>query len=97
MGVISSDAALETADVALMDDDLTKLPDLFHLAKRTMNVVKEGVAVSIFVKALLGVLAIFGLVTLWVAVGIGDMGLTLAVIANALRLTRKSKNGQSND
>ena len=96
MGVISSDAALETADVALMDDDLSKLPDLFHLAKRTMRIVKEGVAVSIIVKALLGVLAIFGLVTLWVAVGIGDMGLTLAVIANALRLTRKSKNGQSN-
>ncbi|MHA2349817.1 MAG: heavy metal translocating P-type ATPase [Candidatus Thorarchaeota archaeon] len=95
MGVISSDAALETADVALMDDDLSKLPELFHLAKRTMKVVKEGVAVSIFVKALLGVLAIFGLITLWIAVGIGDMGLTLAVIANALRLTRKSKNGKS--
>jgi Cd2+/Zn2+-exporting ATPase len=89
LGVISSDAALETADVALMKDDLTKIPGLLSRAKKTMRIVRQNVAVSITVKLSLGVLAVLGLVSLWLAIAVGDMGLTLAVIGNALRLTRK--------
>lgn len=91
MGVISSDAALETADIALMDQDLRRIPRLISRSKKTMQIVRQNVAISISVKILIGILAIFGAVTLWIAIAIGDMGLTLLVIANALRLARKGK------
>jgi Cd2+/Zn2+-exporting ATPase len=86
MGVIGSDLALETADVALMEDDLEKIPILIQQAKRTMSIVKQNIAVSIGIKAVVAILAIAGLATLWLAVGVGDMGVSLLVIANALRL-----------
>ncbi|MHA2432469.1 MAG: heavy metal translocating P-type ATPase [Candidatus Thorarchaeota archaeon] len=87
MGVMGSDLALETADVALMKDDLEEVPLLIEQAKRTMRIVKQNVGLSIGVKAIIAVLATLGLATLWMAVGIGDMGVSLLVIANALRLT----------
>ncbi len=86
MGVMGSDLALETADVALMKDDLEEVPLLIQQAKRTMSIVKQNVGLSIGVKGIIAVLATLGLATLWMAVGIGDMGLSLIVIANALRL-----------
>ncbi|MFX1270567.1 MAG: heavy metal translocating P-type ATPase, partial [Promethearchaeota archaeon] len=86
MGVIGSDLALETADVALMEDDLEKIPILIRQAKKTMSIVKQNIAVSIGIKAAVAILAIAGLATLWLAVGVGDMGVSLLVIANALRL-----------
>lgn len=86
MGVIGSDLALETADVALMKDDLEEITHLIGQARKTMQIVKQNVALSIGVKAIIAVLATVGLATLWMAVGIGDMGLSLVVIANALRL-----------
>jgi Cd2+/Zn2+-exporting ATPase len=89
MGSIASDAALETADIALMDQDLTKIPALIKKARKTMSIVRQNIGLSISIKLLVGILAAFGLVNLWIAIGIGDMGLTLAVIANALRLVRK--------
>ncbi|TET10500.1 MAG: cadmium-translocating P-type ATPase, partial [Candidatus Thorarchaeota archaeon] len=89
MGTIASDAALETADIALMDQDLTKIPALIKKARKTMSIVRQNIGLSISIKLLVGILAAFGLVNLWIAIGIGDMGLTLAVIANALRLVRK--------
>jgi Cd2+/Zn2+-exporting ATPase len=89
MGAAGSDAALETADVALMDDDLTKIPMLITRAKKTMKVVHQNVATSLSVKGLTAILAALGVLTLWMAIGFGDMGLTFLVIANALRLARK--------
>lgn len=86
MGVISSDIALETSDIALMEDDLSRVPELLQRAKKTMGIVRNNVILSIGTKAILGVLAIPGFVSLWIAIGLGDMGITLAVIANALRL-----------
>lgn len=86
MGVIGSDLALETADVALMEDDLEKIPILIRQARRTMSIVKQNIAVSIGIKAAVALLAVAGLATLWLAVGVGDMGVSLLVIANALRL-----------
>ncbi|MDF1539176.1 MAG: cation-translocating P-type ATPase, partial [Candidatus Thorarchaeota archaeon] len=91
MGVISSDAAIETADIALMEEDLRKVPKLIQRAKRTMNIVRQNVILSISVKVIIGVLAVLGFTTLWMAILFGDMGLTLVVIANALRLTRRDK------
>ncbi len=93
MGVIGSDVALETADIALMQDDLSKLPYLIELSKNTMSIVKQNVIASILIKGSFAVLAFPGLVTLWLAVAIGDMGLSLAVILNSMRLSFvKSKN-----
>ncbi len=87
MGVIGSDVALENADVALIEDDLTRLVYLIDLGSKTTSVVKENIAFSIVVKGAFALLAIPGFISLWMAVGFGDMGLSLAVILNAMRLT----------
>lgn len=87
MGVMGSDVALETADVALMHDDLSKLTYLVDLSKKTVKVMKENILSSIIIKGSLAILAVLGLVTLWFAVGVGDMGLSLAVTLNAMGLS----------
>ena len=86
MGAVGSDVAIETADVALMRDDLTKLPYLFELSNKTMTIIKQNIVTAISVKVLFVVLAILGLITLMMSVGIGDMGLTLVVILNSFRI-----------
>jgi Cd2+/Zn2+-exporting ATPase len=86
MGAIGTDVALETADVALMHDEVSKVSYLVSLSRKTMQVVKQNIWASILVKGGFAVLAIVGLVSLWMAVAIGDMGLSLAVILNAMRL-----------
>ena len=86
MGAIGTDVALETADVALMHDDVSKISYLVSLGRKTMQVVKQNIWASILVKGGFAALAIVGLVSLWMAVAIGDMGLSLAVILNAMRL-----------
>jgi len=91
MGAIGSDVSLETADIALMQDDLSKLPYLVKLSEKTLKIVKENVLASILIKGSFSVLVFPGLVTLWLAVAIGDMGLSLAVILNAMRLLRLKK------
>ncbi len=87
MGAIGSDVALETADIALMHDDISKLPYLLKLSKKTLGIVKENIFVSIAIKGSFAVLAFPGIVTLWMAVAFGDMGLSLLVIVNAMRLS----------
>ena len=86
MGAIGSDAAIETSDIALMKDDLSKINYLFKLSKRTITVVKQNILASISVKGSFAILALFGFITLWMAVGAGDMGLSLMVILNAIRI-----------
>lgn len=84
-----SDVAVETADVALMEDDLSKLTYLIDLSKKTMAVVRENVIASVLIKGSFALLTFPGIITLWLAVGIGDMGLSLAVILNSLRIGRR--------
>lgn len=86
MGAAGSDVAMESADIALLHDDLSKLEYLVKLSRRTMRVVRQNVALSVLVKSSFALFAVLGFVTLWMAVGIGDMGLSLAVILNALRI-----------
>jgi Cd2+/Zn2+-exporting ATPase len=87
MGAAGSDAALETADVALMADDLGRLPWLIRHSRRTLRVIRQNVAFALGVKAAVFALALAGVATLWLAIA-ADMGASLLVIANGLRLLR---------
>ncbi|KAF0206990.1 MAG: copper/silver-translocating P-type [Actinobacteria bacterium] len=88
MGAAGSDTAVETADVALMRDDLSALPGFFALGRRTVANITQNVTLSIVVKFAVLVLAILGKATLWMAV-FADTGVALIVIANGLRLLKK--------
>jgi Cd2+/Zn2+-exporting ATPase len=88
MGAVGSDAALETAHVALMGDDLSKLPYLIELSRRTRRVIQQNIFFSILTKLTLGLGVFPGYVTLVLAVLVGDMGASLAVTGNALRLAQ---------
>jgi Zn2+/Cd2+-exporting ATPase len=87
MGAAGTDVALETADVALMQDDLPKLAEAVRLSRSAEGIIKQNVAVSILIKGLFVLLAPFGLVALWLAV-LADMGTSIAVTLNGLRLFR---------
>lgn len=88
MGAAGSDVALETADVALMSDDLSALPYLFRLSRRGERIIRENIGLSIFLKLSLAAGVPLGWVSLITAVLVGDMGASLAVTTNALRLAR---------
>ncbi|QIO24500.1 heavy metal translocating P-type ATPase [Haloarcula sp. JP-L23] len=88
MGAAGTDTAVESADIALMGDELSKLPYLYALSGKANGVIRENIWASIGVKALLAVGVPFGLVNVAVAVVIGDMGMSLGVTTNALRLAR---------
>ncbi len=85
MGGIGTDAAIETADIALMSDDITKIPWLIGHAKRTLRVIRQNISFALTVKVIFMVLALAQLATLWLAIA-ADMGASLIVIFNALRL-----------
>jgi Zn2+/Cd2+-exporting ATPase len=85
MGAAGSDAALETADVALMADELLKIPYAVRLSRATVRNIRANIAFSLVLKAVFLGLAVAGVATLWMAV-VADMGASLIVIANGLRL-----------
>jgi len=87
MGAAGSDAALETADVALMADDLLRIPFTFRLSRATVRNIRTNLAISIVLKAAFVAAAVGGIATLWMAV-LADTGASIIVIANALRLLR---------
>lgn len=93
MGAAGSDAAIETADVALMSDDLSKLPWLIGHARRTLRTIKQNIAFALGVKAIFVALALLGHATLWMAIA-ADMGASLLVIFNALRLLQTKELAQ---
>jgi Cd2+/Zn2+-exporting ATPase len=85
MGAAGSDAAIETADIALMSDDLGKLPWLVRHSRHTLGVIRQNVALSLGVKGVFVALTFVGLTSLWAAIA-ADMGASLLVIFNGLRL-----------
>ena len=87
MGAAGTDTALETADVALMDDDLRKIPDFINLSRKTHAVLMQNITLALGIKAVFLVLALTGQATLWMAV-FADMGASLLVVFNGLRLIR---------
>ena len=88
MGAAGTDTALETADVALMGDDLGKLASAVELSRRTKQIIIQNIALALAIKALVLGLAVFGLATLWQAI-FADVGATLIVVLNGLRLLRE--------
>ena len=89
MGAAGADTALETADVALMDDDLRKLADFIDISRTTHVVLVQSIALALGIKAVFFVLALMGLATLWMAV-FADMGASLIVVFNGLQLLRRN-------
>ncbi|MBW7835362.1 MAG: heavy metal translocating P-type ATPase [Sphingomonadales bacterium] len=94
MGAIGSDAAIETADIALMTDDISKLPWLVHHAKQTLAIIRQNIIFSLGVKVVFVVLTFAGFATLWGAIA-ADIGASLLVVANALRLLRPRKSPEN--
>ena len=92
MGAAGTDTALETADVALMGDDVGKLPYLYDLSNEANGVIRQNIWTSLGVKALLAVGVPLGYVSVALAVVVGDMGMSLGVTGNAMRLSRITPN-----
>jgi len=88
LGAAGSDAAIETVDIALMSDDLTRLPWLIHHSRRTLTIIRQNIGFSLAVKALFVLLTFVGFAALWAAIA-ADMGASLLVICNGLRLLRQ--------
>lgn len=93
MGAAGSDTAIETADVALMDDDLAKLPTFIELSRATRNILVQNIGAALTIKAVFLALALAGLATLWMAV-FADVGASLLVVFNGLRLLRHAPSRQ---
>jgi len=93
MGAAGTDTAIETADIALMGDDIRKLPYLYALSHTANGVIRQNIWASLGVKALLAVGVPLGLVSVAAAVVVGDMGMSLGVTGNALRLSRIEPDG----
>jgi len=87
MGAAGTDTAIETADVALMDDDLRKIPEFIRLSRKTGAILKQNIVVALGIKAVFMALALMGMATLWMAV-FADMGASLLVVFNGLRLLK---------
>ena len=88
MGAAGSDTAIETADVALMDDDLGKIARFVQLSRKTRAVLVQNISLALGIKAVFLALTLLGYGTMWMAV-FADMGASLLVVANGLRLVRQ--------
>ena len=88
MAAAGTDTAIETADVALMDDDLRKIPAFIRLSRQTSHILTQNIALALVIKAIFLGVTFFGLATMWMAV-FADMGVALLVVFNGLRLLRK--------
>ena len=84
MGSLGSDAAIEAADLVIMDDELSKIADIIRISRKTVRIVRQNVAFALIVKAAVLILGIFGLANMWEAV-FGDVGVTVLAVLNAMR------------
>jgi Cd2+/Zn2+-exporting ATPase len=96
MGRGGTDVALETADIALMRDDVRGVPEVIELAHRTVQIIRQNVTISFVIKAIALLLGVLGFVNLWVAVA-ADMGASLLVTFNGLRLLRGARTGHQHE
>lgn len=87
MGGLGSDAAIEAADVVIMDDNPAKILDAMSISKKTMRIVKQNIILAIGIKVLFLILSTFGLMTMWGAI-FADVGVTLIAVVNALRILK---------
>jgi Cd2+/Zn2+-exporting ATPase len=87
MGAVGTDAAIETADVALMKDDLMQVATAIRLGKRTLGIIRFNIIFALVLKAVFLGLALFGISSMWMAIA-ADTGATLIVVFNALRLLK---------
>lgn len=85
MGAIGSDAAIETADIALMTDDISKLPWLVVHSKRTLAIIRQNITFALAIKAVFVVLTFAGMASLWAAIA-ADTGASLLIVLNGMRL-----------
>lgn len=92
MGAVGTDVALETADIALMSDDLRKIPWLIRHSRRVLNVIRQNVALALGIKLFFFCATLLGMASLWGAIA-ADIGATLLVTGNALRLLKGTENG----
>jgi Cd2+/Zn2+-exporting ATPase len=90
MGAMGTDAAIEAADVVLMDDNLSKLPLAFRIARKTMTIAKQNIVFALGVKVLVMLLGALGVANMWMAV-FADVGVAMLCILNACRLMQKQK------
>ena len=88
MGAAGTDTAIETADVALMQDDLQKIPEFINLSRRNAAILWQNIIFALAVKLIFFVLAFTDQATLWMAV-FADLGASLLVVANGMRLLRR--------
>ena len=84
MGVLGSNAAIEAADIVLMDDDLQRIPVAIEIARKTMKIVKQNIWFVLFVKFIVLALGAFGFAPLWLAI-FADVGIAVLAILNAMR------------
>ncbi len=84
MGSLGSDAAIEAADIVLMDDDIRKIPSVIRIARRTIGIVKTNIWFAIGVKVLILILSVFGIASMWAAV-FGDVGVACLCVLNSMR------------
>ena len=94
MGAVGSDAAIETADIALMSDDIAKVPWLIGHSRRTMAIIHQNIAISLATKLLFVALTALGVASMWGAIA-ADVGVSLLVVANALRLLGRGTDERS--
>ena len=91
MGALGSDAAIEAADVVLMDDKPSRIPAAIRLARRTMRIVRQNIVFALAVKGAVLLLSALGLTGMWMAV-FADVGVSVLAILNAMRAARVQKN-----
>ena len=87
MGSLGSDAAIEAADIVLMDDDIRKIASVVKIGRKTMRIVKENITFALAVKFAVIILGALGLANMWEAV-FGDVGVTVIAILNSMRALR---------
>ena len=90
MGALGSDAAIESADIVLMDDKPSKLPSAIRISRKTMRIVRQNIVFALAVKAIILVLGAFGIANMWTAV-FGDVGVMVIAILNAMRAMSRVK------